>query len=139
MLNMKIRFLIAFFAVLFANTVIAQLKTGTASVLGSVCDISPNDSLYLYVRAVNCWKDVDNRKALDTVRLYVERHPFATSAPGKTIIAISYTVSFTAWLPNSSDNDIILNYNWLVKVQPFNMQPIYQAAIIATLANDIQG
>ena len=111
-----------------------QTKTlSYRNVPSSICDISPDDSLYLYVRAVNCWNGVDNKKALDTIRLYVERHPFATTLPGEVLSAIDYTLLFV----NLTKNDLIENYNWLIEIMPLNKEPAYQYTVLETLAGDL--
>ena len=104
----------------------------------SICDISPDDSLYLYVRAANCWINVDARKAIDTVRLYVERHPFATHLPGEVLDAINDGYGFVGSLtPHPVKNDWIEAYNWLLKIMPLNQEPPFQYTVLETLANDL--
>lgn len=136
------RFLIIIFLVVAASTAGAQ--TGLSSAIGvadrvpqSICDISPDDSMYLYVRAMYCWNGVDARKALDTIRLYVERHPYALVLPGETIDAISWSVAFTGQLPQCSRRDWIDNYNWLVSILPLNSDKRYEFITLTALAYDL--
>lgn len=97
-----------------------------------------DDSLYLFKAALN-WEYLgDYRKALDTMRLYAELHPFAVYSPGEVITAIVRTLGETAQLPNRTENDYILEYNWLVKIQPVNPDRYYQAAVIGTLASTLE-
>jgi hypothetical protein len=103
----------------------------------SVCDISADDSLYLYVRSCYCWKDVDARKALDTCRLYVERHPYATQYPGQVLSAIGYAFGFVGQLPNISKKDWIDSYNWFIKILSLNSEDSYQFTVLETMADNL--
>ncbi|MBS1904841.1 MAG: T9SS type A sorting domain-containing protein [Bacteroidetes bacterium] len=143
---MSKRLLIFLSLIVVATSAGAQTQHSriTMTVLGSpnqsansICDISPDDSLYLYVRAMYCWKGVDNRKAMDTCRLYVERHPFATKLPGEVLGAIGNAMGFVSSLPRFSRADWIDSYNWLLKVQPLNLEPAYQYHIYQALANNL--
>jgi hypothetical protein len=114
-------------------------SSGLLSQLNSICDISSDDSLYLYIRAVNCWNGIDAKKALDTVRLYVERHPYATRLPGEVLSAMNHTLLFTNELPNSSKSDWIDNYNWLIKIMPLNSETAFQYTALVTIAGNLNG
>jgi len=81
---------------------------------------------------------IDGRSSLDTFRLYVERHPYATNYPGEVLNAISSTLGEVGQLHHPQKNDFIENYNWLVKVQPLNMERSYQFTIMATLADNLR-
>ena len=80
---------------------------------------------------------IDGRSSLDTFRLYVERHPFATHYPGEVISAIGSTLGEVAQLSHAQKNDFIENYNWLIRVQPLNMEAQYQFTIMTTLAGTL--
>jgi hypothetical protein len=96
------------------------------------------DSLYLYWTAISYGYAKDFRKALDTMRAYVELHPFAVWSPGQTLSGINHTLGYTSQLPNLNTNDWIKNYNWLVKIYPANPASQYQATVIMTLADDLR-
>ena len=139
---MKRAYLLAFFLWLFgsnAGVVLSQDRTFLVrSTTSSICDISSDDSLYLYVRAANCWINVDARKAIDTVRLYVERHPFATHSPGEVLDAINDGYGFVgSLLPHPIKNDWIEAYNWLLKIMPLNQEAAYQYTVLETIADDL--
>jgi hypothetical protein len=91
------------------------------------------DSLYLYNRG-EYWYGDHTHKGLDTLRLYVERHPYATTPPGETLGAISETIGFTGNLHAAGKNDWIEEYNWLVKIQPLNSERSYLSEVITSLA-----
>ncbi len=96
------------------------------------------DSLYLYKRARANQLAGNYRNALDTVRLYVERHPFATKPPGEVLGSISNSIFYTGHVPNSSKNDYIINHNWLVKIYPNSTEPVYQAKVWRTMASNME-
>ncbi|HWY36123.1 MAG TPA: hypothetical protein VNX68_15875, partial [Nitrosopumilaceae archaeon] len=114
-------------------------NSGTLSISNkpcTFCNPSQDDSLYLYIRAY-CMDGIDGRSSLDTFRLYVERHPFATHYPGEVISAIGSTLGEVAQLSHAQKNDFIENYNWLIRVQPLNMEAQYQFTIMTTLAGTL--
>ncbi len=96
------------------------------------------DSLYLYKRARANQLAGNYRNALDTVRLYVELHPFATKTPGEVLISISNTIFYTAYLTNGTQNDWILNHNWLVKIYPNNTEQVYKVRVWKTMATNME-
>jgi len=98
----------------------------------------PEDSLYLYWTALDYEHTGDFRNALDTIRLYVELHPYATKGEGKVIISIGNSIFYTAQLPNSSTNDWVANHNWLVKIYPNNTDPEYQSKVWRTMATNME-
>lgn len=101
------------------------------------CDPPLDDSLYLYIRA-SCLNGIDPRNSLDTFRLYIERHPYATKYPGEVLDAISSTLAQTSQLPHAQKKEFIDNYNWLVKVQPANMENSYQFEVLGTMADCLE-
>lgn len=99
----------------------------------SNCDITSEDSLYLY-RTAKGLSLIDPRHALDTMRMYVDQHPYATKLPGQLQAAVGSTVGLTNRLPNLRLADWITNYDWLVQVQTRNDERAYQDAVIRELA-----
>lgn len=96
------------------------------------------DSLYLYKKSMEYEYAKDFRRALDTVRLYVELHPFATNFRGEVLGSISNTIFYTGSLPNRSQNDWILNHNWLVKIYPNNTEQVYKMQVWRTMASNME-
>jgi hypothetical protein len=96
-----------------------------------------SDSLYYYNSGVS-WGKIDPKKGLDTLRLYVELHPYATKYPGEVQDAIHQTVGLTSQLTGNSYSNFVDNYNWLVKIQPINLEAPFQDAILRTLAMDLR-
>jgi hypothetical protein len=96
-----------------------------------------DDSLYLYNTAKTLYL-VDPVHALDTMRMYVELHPYATHLPGKVFSALNYTVGITNRLPNVRLSNWINNYNWLVVQQPRNSEAAFQAGAVLALASTLE-
>jgi hypothetical protein len=96
-----------------------------------------NDSLYYYNTGTS-WGKVDPRKGLDTLRLYIELHPYATKYPGEVQDAIHQTIGLTSLLTGDKYTNFTDNYNWLVKIQPVNTEPAYQDAVMRSLAMDLR-
>ncbi len=100
------------------------------------------DSIRLYVRALK-YVGIDDRKGRDTMRRYVEEHPFAMTGPGGyTCDGISSTAGFTSNIWKSLPNDSLIRtqvwideYNWLVKIQPINPMRRYQLEVVNELAD----
>lgn len=131
------RKIIFFTVILLTSFSVSVSKVEAQNLTSSICDVSQEDSLYLYIRAVHCWANVDPRKALDTVRLYVEKHPYATTFPGEVTSAINHTIGFVNEFVPLYKSDWIDNYNWLIKMQPVNSEPSYQYTIFETLADNL--
>ncbi|HET9135476.1 MAG TPA: T9SS type A sorting domain-containing protein [Candidatus Kapabacteria bacterium] len=96
----------------------------------------PTDSVYLYW-AASYWQDACTWCALDTMKMYVEQHPYATHYPGEVIDAIGMTWGLAANTVPSSKANRIDHFNWLIKMQPRNMEPLYQFTILATMAYNL--
>jgi hypothetical protein len=106
--------------------------------LPSFAQSDAEDSLYLYKKYMEYEYAKDFRRALDTCRLYVELHPFATKPPGEVLVSISNTIFYTANLPNRSQNDWILNHNWLVKMYTNNTEQVYKVRVWKTMATNME-
>jgi hypothetical protein len=106
-------------------------------------DLDWPDSLKLYYAALKHDIQRDDPQVqlgLDTMRLYIELHPYATTAWGETIDAIGQTGNFVYDFSSHTANDYLnnkLEYNWLTNAQQWNSDTNYQRAIFYTLANDI--
>ena len=131
------RKIIFFTVILLSSFSIPVSKVEAQNLTSSICDVSQEDSLYLYIRAANCWNGVDARKGLDTIRLYVERHPYATRYPGEVTSAIGYTIGFVNELVPSYKSDWIDNNNWLIKILPLNTEASYQYTVLTTMADNL--
>ena len=94
------------------------------------------DSLCLYWKAVT-YINIDNQKALDTMRLYVEKYPFSTVAPGRTLSGLNKagSITFDLWgsETGNSPHFWVEHYNWLVKIQPVNPERVYQKEVMLQL------
>jgi hypothetical protein len=95
-----------------------------------------DDSLYLYNRARSL-ENLDFYAALDTMRLYVERHPFAIYPPGEIASALSSTVGYVAQLPEKGKDKWIAEYNWLVNVQPLNTSKVYLLYVMGNMGHTL--
>jgi hypothetical protein len=93
----------------------------------------PNDSLYLYW-AAEYYDGVCYPCMRDTMKMYVEQHPFATHFLGEVMDAIPGTWFAAGMSPGPRVPKAIDHYNWLIKMQPINYESQYQAIIIYTLA-----
>ncbi|MBS1903653.1 MAG: T9SS type A sorting domain-containing protein [Bacteroidetes bacterium] len=96
------------------------------------------DSLCLYEKALTYF-GVDPVMCRDSMRSYVEYHPFATVYPGETLDAFRYAFTSTAdiWYAQTinTTEPWVNQYNWLVKMQPINSEAIYQHYVLNGLAN----
>jgi hypothetical protein len=115
-----------------------KIKNKDGSVFNAIpstypSDFPDGDSVYLYW-AARSWEIADYKKALDTMRLYVEQHPFAIYYPGEVLDAITRTVSYTGNLPKHSKNDFINEYNWLVQIINLNSERAYFGRVLIALA-----
>ncbi len=96
------------------------------------------DSLDLYYEAMKYQNsgsdDSELQKGLDTMRLYVQEHPYADN--NLTIDAINQTGIFLSYMgrEDSSLNDK-LQYNWLIHAMLWNMDTAYQDEIWSSLAS----
>jgi hypothetical protein len=86
----------------------------------------------LYWKALTYYT-VDNKMGRDSMRRYVEEHPFATLPPGQTLSALRWTGNFSRDLAVISNEPWIDNYNWLVTVQPLNQERRYQKEVMLNL------
>ncbi|MEP7235400.1 MAG: T9SS type A sorting domain-containing protein [Ignavibacteriota bacterium] len=93
----------------------------------------PSDSLYLYW-AAEYYDGVCFPCMRDTMKMYVEQHPFATHFLGEVMDAIPGTWYAASNVPGATIVDRIDHFNWLVKMQPVNQESEYQAIIIYTMA-----
>lgn len=93
----------------------------------------PNDSLYLYW-AAEYYDGVCYPCMRDTMKMYVEQHPFATHFLGEIMDAIPGTWYAAGMSPGPRIPKAIDHYNWLIKMQPVNQELPYQAIIIYTMA-----
>ena len=110
----------------------------SSSIHKSMVQGDAEDSLYLYKKYMEYEYAKDFRRALDTCRLYVELHPFATNPPGEALVSISNTIFYTGSLPNRTQNDWILNHNWLVKIYPNNTEQVYKMQVWRTMASNME-
>ena len=96
------------------------------------------DSVCLYEKALTYY-GIDPVKCRDSMRKYVELHPFATVYPGETVsgLGTANTSTYDIWysLSGSSNEPFINQYNWLVRMQPVNLEEKYQKSIIQLLAS----
>ena len=96
----------------------------------------PSDSVYLYwlgewYNGV-CWKCMR-----DTMKMYVELHPFATHYPGEVLDAIGETDFAAANTSGPRRPQAIDQFNWLIKMQPVNQERTYQYAIIDAMTGPL--
>jgi hypothetical protein len=97
------------------------------------------DSLRLYYAAERLYIEGDSLKlamGLDTMKLYIKLHPFATKYPGQTLSAIQEGGHFINAMgkgPNAINWK--LYYNWLVDAFAWNSDTAYRKQIIDVMAN----
>jgi hypothetical protein len=109
----------------------------------SSVDLDWPDSLKLYYAGLTHdiqGNNAELQKGVDTLRLYVQLHPFATTIAGMTLQAIPQTMEFVREMSTRDSNDYLLEkleYNWLCHAQQWNSDTNYQRQIFYTLANMI--
>jgi hypothetical protein len=97
------------------------------------------DSLRLYYAAERLYIEGDSLKlamGLDTMKLYIQLHPFATNYPGQTLSAIPECAHFLNAMGEGpgAKNDKLL-YNWLIDAFAWNSDTAYRKQIIGVMAN----
>ncbi len=105
-----------------------QMSNTPTQVLDSL-----TDSLYLYERAYG-YQQSDPALAYMYIREYVEQHPYATTLPGEVNYAIAESEGDMAQIPGITTIDYKKHYNWLLKIQPANMERSYQGTVMYCLA-----
>ncbi len=98
--------------------------------------VHPDDSDYLYWAALDWW-GIDWQKAIDTERLFIERHPYyqyyipsAFRYDGQMVGRIAEHDSFYDYQPFIDD------YNWKLSVFNLDTAQWYQAEVLFDAASD---
>jgi hypothetical protein len=117
------------------TVIVATAASSSASLSSASIGSDPKgDSLFLYNAAAK-WFGIDPHKGLDTMKLYVESHPYATEGEGEVLGAISATNAFMkAMMAGLLKNDWIAHYNWLVSIQAKNSDREYQMMTLDVLS-----
>ncbi len=97
-------------------------KSAPQGLLFSTNPCDPSDTDYLFFEAM-AWDGIDDQKALDTMRLFVERFPNYW-IQNENVLAIEHTVGFAASVAQKDTfyvvQDWIDEYNWLASVYSAN-------------------
>jgi hypothetical protein len=97
---------------------------------------SNEDTLSLYNEALSII-DSDPSTALTLIRQFVERYPLAMQRPGVTE-GLMLSFDITASLPSTSLSKWNEEYDWLVNIQPLNLNADYQMTVLPLMARSLR-
>src|ERR1700733_6202943 len=108
----------------------------------SVMDTT-DTSAFLYDEAFNWNNSADPQNGLDTMRLFVERHPnmpLINEGWPLALDGLSYTYIFTEQVASKDTNNLVRQqcwideYNWLASVYPLDTTRSYRLDVIGDMA-----